>query len=169
MKTLNEQINPKFINQAKKLEKYTALLRKILPAECLNHVKVANIRDQNLMLIADSPVWTTRLRQLSPQILRSLHDNPVNDELSSDNFSIIHHVQISTRYQPSGHQSTDLYGNSGIENSTQKKPRHTLQISSKTAELLSQSANSINDPQLKKALLRVASHSAKDTEKKTDD
>ena len=165
MKTLNEQINPKFINQAKKLARYTALLRKILPAECLSHVKVANIRDQNLMLITDSPVWTTRLRQLSPQILRSLHDNPVNDELSSDNFPIIHHVQISTRYQASGHASSGFSGNLDIENSPQKKSRHAPQISSKTAELLSQSANSIDDLQLKKALLRVASHSTETTKK----
>jgi len=97
------------------LSKYSVLLRKILPPECLNHVEVANIRNQNLILITDSPVWTTRLRQLSPQILQFLTSNPVelentaldntanNSESSAQKMPMIHHVQITTRYKHSHH------------------------------------------------------------------
>ncbi len=143
MKPINEQISAKFVIQAKKLIKYTKLLRNILPVECHNHVEVANIRDQNLMLITDSPVWTTRLRQLSPQILQSIRSNTPESE------QIIHHIQISTRY----HSSND-----SKQQTLNKKNRHKLQISEKTAMVLSQSADSIDHPQLKSALLKIASH-----------
>ena len=159
MKPLNEQISPKFVIQAKKLAQYTQLLHQILPIECRNHVKVANIRNQNLMLIADSPVWTTRLRQLSPQILQFIRENSANTDTSNKKAQIIHHVQISTRYnaasanQASAHQQQILSA----------KKNHRPQISEKTAELLSQSANSIDHQPLKNALLRVARHGGPDT------
>ena len=122
------------------------LLRGILPIECINHVQVANIRNQNLMLITDSPVWTTRLRQLSPQILQYIRENTQNDGKSQ----IIHHIQISTRYHST---------NNGAQTKSSKKNLHKPKISEKTAHLLSRSADSIEHQQLKKALLKIASHS----------
>ncbi len=154
MKPINEQINPNFLAQAKKLLKFKELLDNILPIECRNHVQVANIRNQNLMLITDSPVWTTRLRQLSPQILQYIQENTSGNEKPQ----IIHHIQISTRYH-------------SADNSTQacsiEKSLHKPQISEKTAKLLSQSANSINHQQLKKALLKIASHTKSDFNKQS--
>jgi len=147
MKPINEQISPKFVIQAKKLAQFTRLLHSILPVECHDHVEVANIRDQNLMLITDSPVWTTRLRQLSPQILQFIRSNTPNND--ANRAQIIHHVQISTRYHAS---------NTDKQQALNKKNRHKPQISEKTATILSQSANSINHQQLKSALLKIASH-----------
>ncbi len=160
MKPINEQINPKFVVQAKKLTQYTQLLYNILPIECRNHVEVANVRQQILMLITDSPVWTTRLRQLSPQILQYIRENSSKLEIGSKNSSsnkaqIIHHIQISTRYHAN---------NANEQRFSAKKHWHTPQISKKTAELLSQSANSINDPKLKTALLKIASHGNTDSD-----
>jgi len=147
MKSINEQINPEFVIQAKKLAAFSRLLRRVLPPECHGHVEVANIRDQNLMLIADSPVWTTKLRQLSPQILQFIQSNTAGD---TNGAQIIHHIQISTRYHaPDSSEQQALI----------KKNRHKkVQISEKTAAMLSQSANSIEHQQLKAALLRIASH-----------
>ena len=159
MKPINEQINTEFIVQAKKLTQYTQLLHNILPIECRNHVEVANIRQQILMLITDSPVWTTRLRQLSPQILQYIRENSSKFDTGSKNTAtnkaqIIHHIQISTRYHTKNTKEQQL---SSI------KHRHKPQISKKTAELLSQSANSINDLKLKTALLKIASHGSTDS------
>lgn len=151
MKPINEQINAKFVIQAKKLDQYTRLLHQILPVECRNHVEVANIRNQNLMLITDSPVWTTRLRQLSPKILQFIHENSPK----IDKTQIIHHVQISTRYHST---------RTGQQNSSSRESRHKPQISEKSAELLKQSASSINHKQLKSALLRIASHASREKE-----
>jgi len=149
MKSINEQISPEIVIQAKKLAKFTHLLHQILPAECRNHVEVANIRNQNLMLITDSPVWTTRLRQLSPQILQYIQENSTDTDTRDGNNQVIHHVQIRTRYNAAG--NNELHA-SKIE----KKP--VPRISEKTAELLSQSANSINSEKLKTALLKIAKH-----------
>jgi len=104
-------------------------------------------------------VWTTRLRQLSPQILQYIHENSAKFEAcikestsdcSTNGVPVIHHIQISTRY----HTTT----NTDEQRPRTNRQQHTPQISKKTAELLSQSANSINDPKLKKALLKIASH-----------
>ncbi len=147
MKRLNEQISSRFSNQAKKLDQYTRILQKVLPIECREHVQVANIRQQNLMLITDSPVWTTRLRQLSPTILQFIRENGAYAG------QIIHHIQISTRYN---------------SNATDEQRQHVAdkrtipKISKKTSELLSQSASSIDHQPLKDALLRVASHISKE-------
>ena len=149
MKPLNEQISPNIVMQAKKLAKYTQLLHQILPIECRNHVEVANIRNQNLMLITDSPVWTTRLRQLSPQILEFIRQNSANNDTRASDTQVIHHVQIRTRYSPAG---SDQQHASKVA----KKP--VPRISTKTAEILSQSAESIGSDELRTSLLKMAKH-----------
>ncbi len=159
MKPLNEQIDPEFMIQAKKLAQYTQLLQQILPIECRNHVQVANIRNQNLMLITDSPVWTTRLRQLNPQILQFIRENSVNADSSNKKAQIIHHIQISTRYNPTNASQAQARQQQILS----EREKHRPQISEKTAELLSQSAHSINNEQLKSALLKIASHGKPDT------
>jgi len=161
MKQINEQINPIFLQQTQKLAQFTKIIRAVLPGECLNHVKVANIRNQTLMLVTDSPVWTTRLRQLSPQILQFVQNNmpaPSSDgdsenNLKNQNANIIHHLRISTRYQKGG-------GDTALG---KVKSRKKLQISQKTAELLLQSADSFDDDQLKVALSKLAAHAANHT------
>ena len=146
MKTINEQISPNFIIQAKKLARLTTLVHSVLPPECHCHVSVGGIRDRNLMLITDSPVWTTRLRQLSPKILQHIRANAPEKQASQ----AIHHVQISTRYN-----------NSTLEKqqAQSKESRHKPQLSEKSAHMLAQSAESIEHPKFKTALLKLASHS----------
>lgn len=147
MKSINQQINPKFVIQVKKLAKFTHLLHQILPIECLSHVEVANIRDKNLMLITDSPVWTTRLRQLSPQILQFIHDKTAAD--NTEKAPIIHHIQIQTRFN---------IANDQYQQNLNKNKRDKPVISEHTAIMLSQSADSIDHPALKSALLKIARH-----------
>ena len=162
MKPVSEQINPKFVIQARKVAQYTQLLRNILPVECYNHVEVANIRQQILMLITDSPVWTTRLRQLSPQILQYIRENSAKFTAASRSDAggrpeIIHHIQISTRYQ-----KKNTGENPFSTNKTGNKSENTPKISRKTAELLSQSAHTIKHQKLKSALLKIARHGNRD-------
>jgi hypothetical protein len=167
MKTLNEQINPVLVSQAQKLTKITQFLRKVLPVECYKHVQVANIRQQVLMLITDSPVWTTRLRQLSPQILQYITENRQQFEAclnihgqnsshisEATNKQPIHHIQISTRYHNQHSNENPAFA---------KKHSHNLKISKKSSELLSQSANAITHPQLKTALLKLAQNTGQNS------
>ncbi len=155
MKQINEQINPVFLQQTQKLAQFTKILRAVLPVECLNHVKVANIRNQTLMLVTDSPVWTTRLRQLSPQILQFIQENMPALNSPSNKTDLIHHLRISTRYQPGGRNA----------DSVQKKSRKKLQVSQKTAKLLSQSADDLEENSLKQALSRLAAHATERSKK----
>ncbi len=158
MKPLNQQINRKLLNHARKLAQYTQLLQKILPIECRNHVEVANIRNQNLMLITDSPVWTTKLRQLSPQILQFVRESSVNTGNDDEQVPIIHHVQISTRYSAASADQMNPRQRRIMSEREKQRP----QISKKTAELLSQSANSLDHQPLKAALLNLARHGKPD-------
>jgi hypothetical protein len=151
MKTINEQINPNFIIQAKKLARLTKIVHSALPVECHDHVSVGGIHDRNLMLITDSPVWTTRLRQLSPHILQYIHDT--SDLPASKN---IHHVQISTRYHNANAEKLQAEF---------KQNRHKPQLSEKSALMLSQSADSMNHSALQKALLKLASHAKTSADK----
>jgi len=153
MKPLNQQISSKLLAHASKLSQYTQLLQKILPVECRKHVAVANIRNQNLMLITDSPVWTTRLRQLSPQILQFIRESSVNTG-NGETPQLIHHVQISTRYSAASANQADNRQQKIASERKKRRPK----ISTKTAERLSQSANSIEYAPLKAALLSLAHH-----------
>jgi len=148
MKLINEQISPDLVRQVRKLARYKDLLSRILPVECRNHVEVANIRNQNLMLLTDSPVWTTRLRQLCPQLLDYIHKNDINN----NSLQIIHHIQISTRFHQTSAENQP--------HAPSSKNRSQPQISSKTSKLLSQSADSISHPPLREALLKIARHAA---------
>ena len=157
MKAINDQLDPKFVSQAKKLTQITQLLHNILPIECRNHVQVANIRQQILMLITDSPVWTTRLRQLSPQILHYISENSSKfsacfGDAHTNKRHIIHHIQISTRYHTKKYNNSQAFA----------KKMHKPELSQNTATLLSQSANSIEHQQLKTALLKLASNGMTD-------
>jgi hypothetical protein len=151
MKPVSAQIDPKYVAQTRKLDQYTQLLRNILPVECYSHVKVANIRRQMLMLITDSPVWTTRIRQLAPQILSYVNENRPSEMTPS-----IHHIQVNTRYQKN---------NTVNDNNAGKTRRHKPVISKNTSEMLVQSARTISHEGLRKALLKIAHHSERDASK----
>ena len=140
MKSVNEQINPNFVKQARILDSFTPFIRSYLPPEFHDHIKVANIRNNSLVLVTDSPVWTTRLRQLSSHILQTLKDN--SSKLPKT--QIIHHIQIQTRYQAGGKPPP------------RRIAKHRPLLSRNTARRLNQSADSIDDPQLKQALTRLA-------------
>ena len=140
MKPINEQISPNFVKQARILDGFIPFIRSVLPPEFHDHVKVANIRNNSLILVTDSPVWTTRLRQLSSHILQALKDNSSNLPKTQ----IIHHIQIQTRYHAGGSPPP------------KRIAKHRPKLSRNTAERLSQSAESIDDPELKEALSRLA-------------
>lgn len=140
MKLINEQISPNFVKQARILDGFMPFIRSVLPPEFHAHVKVANIRSNSLILVTDSPVWTTRLRQLSSHILQALKDNSSNLPKTQ----IIHHIQIQTRYQAGGSPPP------------KRTVKHKPGLSRSTAERLNQSADSIEDPELKRALSKLA-------------
>lgn len=170
MKPLDEQINPKFVQHAKKLSKITQFLNKFLPVECRGHVQVGNIQHKTLNLITDSPVWTTRVRQLSPQLIQYINDNSrafttclkgsasqtaQTSTADNDNSVLIHHVRVSTRYSSA---------NDSARKGSVKKQSQPLKLSRNSARLLSQSADSIQHEELRSSLRKLARHAAEEPE-----
>jgi hypothetical protein len=136
--SFKSKLDQSLIKRARELEQLTSLLRSELPPECDGHYHVANIRDRTCVIITDSPVWTTRLRQLGPRILAVLQNGGRKDLL---------HLQVSSR---------------PVQSSTAKAPEipktRPRQISPQSSRLLNQTASFIEDEGLRDALLKLASH-----------
>ena len=75
MDSFTSRLDASLKKRAHELARLTAVLRSELPPEIDGHFNVANIHDRTLVIMTDSPVWTTRLRQLGPRILTILQNN----------------------------------------------------------------------------------------------
>jgi hypothetical protein len=112
------------------------LVREYLPAPLNQHCQVANIRDRQLILIADSSAWATMLHYQADDLLQYLKQQP----------GLEHICNIRTRTRPQFNHSSDI------------KPSPD-QFSHQTAALIGNLADSMSNPALKKALQRLARHS----------
>lgn len=84
-KDLEDQLDPKPLNKlftanslahlvskARQLTTIDEALQKILPTELAPHCRVMNITQDTLVIGVDNPHWATRLRYLSPNLLKDL-------------------------------------------------------------------------------------------------
>ncbi|NVK21016.1 MAG: DUF721 domain-containing protein [Kangiellaceae bacterium] len=60
------------MDKSNALDSITQDVHQFLPPELAAHCRVVNYNRQTLILGADSPVWATRLRYLSSQLLTDL-------------------------------------------------------------------------------------------------
>lgn len=123
------------------------MLRGELPPETDGHYHVANIQGRTLVIMTDSPVWTTRLRQLGPRILTILQNSGRKNLL---------HIRVFSRPARSPVARPP--------ESVKTKPKH---ISLQSSRLLNQAASTIGDEGLREALLKLARH-ASDGRKQED-
>ena len=138
MDTFNSRLDTRLRKRAEELGRLTSLLRSELPAESDGHYHVANIRDRTVVIMTDSPVWTTRLRQLSPRILTLLQNSGRKNLL---------HVRVFSR--PS--QAVAV-------RPPQPAKKQPKRISPRSSRLIHQAASYIDDDKLRGALLRLAAH-----------
>ena len=75
MKNLLNHIQSGYIAKAGQLETLQRIVIASLPKSCHFHVHVADIRDGQLILITDSPVWATKIRLYFPSILDMLREH----------------------------------------------------------------------------------------------
>ena len=148
MRPINIHLDSKLTAQTRKLEQMTLILKNKLPPECDGHYHVASIRNDTVIIITDSPVWTTRLRQLGPLILQALIDSLADLQPNSTQPNSIqqrlHHVRVVSRYGPvpDHHQPTAV--------------KRT--ISQQSCQQITQTASYISDEKLKNALLKISRH-----------
>jgi len=115
----------------------TRTLQEHLPEPLNRHCTVANIQNDSLVLLTDSPVWSSRLRFHAPALLRELERRHA-----------MHLTKVLIRISPP-------------EQARPVAVSHKPQMSATTAGLLRQVAASLSDPALGAALYRLARHSKK--------
>jgi|GEM_PF-2367312 len=57
------------VNQARQLEALDVRLRALLPPQLAAECRLANYRDQTLIFLARTPIWASKLRLSSRQLL----------------------------------------------------------------------------------------------------
>lgn len=120
------------LDHSKQIRRLTLLLRQQLPANMAAHCRVANLRNDTLILAADSPAWSSKLRFHADNLLKTLNKKY---DLGAKNVRIIVVPEAALPKQ---------------------KPLHRTPISAATASLLEQCAESEHDPALREALLKLS-------------
>lgn len=135
MRPIQTRLDEQLISQAKRLDALTQCLKQSLPLECEGHYHVTRLQQGTLHLITDSPVWTTKMRQLGPRILEVLTQAGIKN---------LQHVNITSRvnYQPPARPAP-------------VKVRREL--SREAGEQIARSADYIEDEALSNALKKLAS------------
>lgn len=119
--------------QVRQLAVIERQVRACLPAELAEHCQVAGIVDGCLRLATDSPAWAARLRFQGPSLVK---------QLTTQGMAALRTVQV--RIIPLVAKPT----------SPSRKPH----MATENAQLLEQTAKSIDDPGLAQALRRLARH-----------
>lgn len=123
----------RLVSQARALLGLDGLIQELLPDALKTHCRVLSVRDETLVLAADSPVWAARLKFHSSQLVKQLNRQQT--------------VKLRTvriRVRPPEKQ---------LETERRNTP---LKLGINSATALRQAADSVSDPDLKSALLRLA-------------
>ncbi len=133
MESLTDLLNPALLKKARQLDALTKILRASLPQACQQHVEVAGIRDQQIILLTDSPVWVSRLRLYTQGILEMLEE-----------YADIKLTGI--KIKPSFNKKI-------VKKEIVRSPRT---LNKRSSTLINQTADSISDPELRRALYNLA-------------
>lgn len=120
------------LDRVRLLQRVENLLRKILGADLGAHCRAGGLAGGRLVLLADSPVWATRIRYAVPALLEKLGDAgdiPVRE------------IQVRV-------------GRASVARGT--TPRRARPLGEETARNLCETAEAIGDEALRSALLRLA-------------
>jgi hypothetical protein len=123
----------RLLQEASRQEAWTAQLRALLPEDLAFKCQVANLRDHVLTVHTDKAVWATRFRFLIPKLLPKLN-------LLAD-FSAVRDIRV--RVVPQAGRPDE------------PEPQRPTPPDAKSLEAL---ARTIDYPELKAAILRLARH-----------
>jgi hypothetical protein len=133
---INKLVHSKYaclVSRARTLMDLEALLQKLLPAPLKEHCRVLAIRDETLILATSSPVWAARLRFHAPLLLK---------QLSNQQAMKLRTVRVRVRPPEKA--------------AAPPRRQAALRPGKAAATALQQAAQTISDPGLKTALLRLA-------------
>lgn len=124
----------RLLARARALSALDARLHKFIPPPLNEHCRVLSVRDATLVLAADSPVWAARLRFQSIQLIKQLTES-----------GTVNLRTVEVRIRPPADQ--------GVAHKSQRRKAFTRE----TGHILGQAARDLSDPDLRAALLRLAS------------
>jgi len=132
----NKQVNP-VISEAKRLTEIKIVVSQSLDQQIADHLEVASSRNGQLTLLVNSPVWATRIRYMQEEIIERLKRYPLTKS--------IHNILIKVRpvSAPQEHK---------------KCKKSPISISQESARQMIDEIDTISDPNLKSALLRITKH-----------
>ncbi|MCW8955294.1 MAG: DUF721 domain-containing protein [Gammaproteobacteria bacterium] len=134
MKSISNLLQSQLVNKARNLDKLRHLVHACLPDNCKPHVQLAGIKDNCLVLIIDSPVWSSRIR---------LYTNNILDMLKEHNLADVQQIRIRL---------------SQVEPTKPERVFEKRQLDEHSSKLINQTADSIDDPALKQALRKLAAN-----------
>jgi len=132
MQNISNKLSQRFKKKALELSRLNHAVKISLPLDCHEHMEIADIRNNQLVILTDSPVWQTRLRLYSQTILEALHQH-AGIKLNR----VVLKLSPKKRVIP-------------------EKPPVYRTISDKNSILIEQTANCVNDPDLQAALLKLS-------------
>lgn len=134
MRSISQFLDSQITEKQRLLEKLNAIILPLLPEVSRSHIKTTSYdqSSQELVLIVDSPVWAARLRTqhktISSRLIKEL------------NFPV---SSFKIKFQQPVQQKT-------------KPKKNKPNLSNTSANLIRQTANSIEDEALKESLLRLS-------------
>ncbi|ALG66479.1 DUF721 domain-containing protein [Beggiatoa leptomitoformis] len=133
------------IERCAALQQIDRALKEHLPTVLRHHCSVANVREQVVVLWADSAPYATRLRYMSEEILHTWQSDPFLQPLRIKKIEIKVHSLDTALVKPS------------LMQTDKRRPS----LSHETAMLLQNVAHNLKDQGLRNALLRLARHTNK--------
>ncbi|MCW9023690.1 MAG: DUF721 domain-containing protein [Gammaproteobacteria bacterium] len=127
------------ITHTLEISKLNKHLQRLVDEPLRSHITLSNLKGETAILIADTPVWASRLRYIEPMLLQKISNN-------IHLFGNIHKIEI--RVAP-------------IRATLQPSEPEPRKISENAAQCLHNMAESVEDIDLKEALERLAQHGKK--------
>jgi len=137
MKNLSDNLSYRIRQKALELHQLSQAIKASLPTDCHSHIEVAGIRDNQLVILTDSPVWQTRLRMYSQSMLEALQQY-TGTKLTSVKLRLAPAKRLIEEPEP---------------------PARNL--SQDSASIIQQTARCIQDPDLQAALQRLSKKAKK--------
>lgn len=118
----------------------SSIMQACLPQPLANYCQAGELSDHRLTIITTSPVWAAKLRYLLPSLLMQLNKQKIFSQVTEINIKI---------------------SNISIQTEARKKPRRIVVMSPDSADVIEQTANTVNDKALRESLLRLSLHGKK--------
>ena len=139
------------VSHAQQLAQLNQILQSLLSMPLKGHVIIANTTHDTLIINVDSAVWLTKTRLQLPEIFDKFKKLSGLTTLRDSKIKI-------NPYMLYGYSAARPADTNGKNNRNQPTPAavHPRSASDKTLSQISNVANNLQDPELKKALLNLA-------------